>query len=273
MRYLFALPLLALAVVLSGCSNGTASIKVESLPGQKLRITGSGFTPPPASAPPGTACAQLSLFGLPFPVIIGQATCPGGSFVYTWQYSYTGCTTGSLQNVSVFAVDQTTLNPAAAQTSIPWGPSCGLSGYCGSIGQVACPNTCSPNQQPCTPICYSGGFDVNSGKCVLCGTEGLPACSNGNQCQSGLHPNLTGSAPNQFPVCTANCGTVNNSPCMTQVPNNLPGGGPPIAVYSCFGYNSTIGGSCVCVYNDSGNACANGVNSGNTGVCLAKTCN
>ena len=222
------------------------TIKVTNA-GQTMTITGKGFSTGVA------ACAQLSLLGLPAPdqvvTIKPQPVCAttgpsSGTFTTNYSYNYL-CEPSTTHSVLVVAVDTSQLNPAFTETSIAWGPKCAIAG----------------RRQACPGGCMTGGAD-GDGICVPCGTEGQPACNPPGQtafCQSGFFPNLEGGQV----VCTAMCGTTNNSPCLTQTQTN----NGTVTVYTCYS-GSTIDSSCVCVYNDKANPCQQ-VSSGNSGICQA----
>jgi hypothetical protein len=245
--------------LLAGCACGQLgqpacpSLEVTSNPGY-LTISGSSYSNI-------SKCVHLSMTGLPPPeaaVVIGDPTCVNGGFQnFNWPYSYVGCTPSTTQSVVVIGTGLTSNNLLSGQVasqavSIGWGPNCGLSGFCGQIGQTACPSGC-----------VSG---VNSGgTCVACGGEGQPVCA-GSTCQSGppdLNPNLQGTQA----VCTVTCGhsqgytpcTSNMGPC---------GGSPPtlelpqspcvtsngiLNLYTCYDHSMIemidTYGSCTCVPN------------------------
>jgi hypothetical protein len=186
---------------------------------------------------------------------MGLVNCQGGSFSnYNWRFGYTtpsgapqNCQFTGTQNVVVTATDQSSLNTASQTLSFTWGPNCGL--VCGVVGQPACPQGCltGVNSNPGSP----------NGTCVACSGEGQPPCP-GNVCQPGLHLNGIGNV-----VCTASCGNVNQSPCITD------GSSRGVTnLYHCYN-GSTIepSGSCVCVFDPNPNTCQE-VTSNGSGVCL-----
>jgi hypothetical protein len=237
--------------LLAGCACGQMgqpvcpSLQVTSNP-NFLTISGSSFSNIPN-------CAHLSMSGLPPPeavVAIGDPQCNNGSFQnFNWQYSYVGCSPSTTQSVVVAGIDNQTSTAASQTVSIGWGPNCGLSGFCGQIGQAACPSGC-----------VSG---VNSGgTCVACGGEGQPVCA-GNTCQKGP-PDLNPNFANGNLVCTTSCGhTQGYTPCNASM--GPCGGAPPtleipqspcvtkngnLNDYICFdGAMIDMFGNCTCVPN------------------------
>jgi len=212
-----------------GCNGPKPSLTLSTTPSQ-LVISGSGFTNV-------GQCAQLSLIGLPTPVIVplGNPACSGGAFSnYVWPYKTVGCQAAKTpRQIAVLAVgDLNAIPPVAAVGMIDWHDSCGLAGYCGEVGQDACPSTgCST------------GVD-EGGKCVPCGGEGQPVCG-GNQCMSGLNPNVT----NGVKRCTALCGHTQGWPCTTGVPNCS--GSPPVLTVpqiACITKETGTNGGTVSVY-------------------------
>ena len=247
MRRLFVLSVVWMSL-LGSCSPTLKPRITVTNAGQTMTITGKGFSTGV------TGCARVTLLGLPAPdtevPIKPQPVCThSGTFTATYTYNYV-CEPTTSHKLVVVAVDTTEANPAFANTSIAWGPKCAIAGTCGTLNLPACPNGC-----------MTGGVNAE-GICVHCGTEGQPACNPPGQtpfCDGGFFPNLEGGQV----VCTAKCGTANNSPCITQ--NQTKNG--TINVYTCYN-GSTIGGDCVCVYNDRANACQE-VDSKNSNYCQA----
>jgi hypothetical protein len=199
------------AILLLGCQlNPTITVAMDST-GTVLTINGSGFSPNT------NPCAHLGLIGLPVgtfpPQGIGTAACnPNGSFSYpiTYTLSYVpGCNPSSAISVDVSAIDIKTSSITFSNITIPWGSNCALYGSCGKIGLPACPNTDN--------ACYISGGVGGDGKCVACGGQGQPPCTNPSgvaletHCNQGFHPQYQGPLNNvgqpQPPVvCTAYCG-------------------------------------------------------------------
>jgi len=241
--------------LLAGCACGQMgqpacpSIQVTSNP-NFLTIGGSSFSNIPS-------CAHLSMSGLPPPeavVPIGDPQCTNGSFQnFNWQFSYVGCSPSTTQPVTILGVDNQTSTAASQNISIGWGPTCGLSGFCGQIGQAACPSG----------ICVSG---VNSGgACVACGGEGQPVCvAPATICHKGP-PDLNPNFQNGELECTATCGhTQGYSPCTPIMgacggaPSTLETPQNPCVTkngnlndYTCFdGGMIDMFGNCTCVPNN-----------------------
>jgi len=178
-------PLLAFISIgfLAGCSATLKpKIRVDSATApDRLLVTGSGFSPT-------ASCATLSVWGMPSGppgAKMGAPTaCTSGGFRgFTWKYEYvSGCNATTPQPVTVIAIDNPTLDPAAASTSILWGPNCAFAGTCGDLGQY-----------PCPAGCLQGSVSNTTGQCS-CGAQGQLECTSGTKCQSGLTPVRQGSS-------------------------------------------------------------------------------
>ena len=209
----------------------------------RLVVVGNGFSPTPK-------CASVSVLGMPSgpPVVhIADPSCTSGSFKVDWDYTYvSGCSPTASQAVTVLAVDNPSFDPAAASTSVAWGPNCAFAGTCGKIGQYPCPSGCLEGSLLDGPLCS-------------CGNQGQTPCPTGDACQAGLHTQLEGAGNL---VCEAGCGYGAGVPCtpaMVAAGMGICGGSPPVVetpqmpcitdsngqtLYRCF--DSTIGENCVC---------------------------
>jgi hypothetical protein len=246
----------------------------------RLVVVGTGFSTTPK-------CASVSVLGMPSgpPVAhIADPSCTGGSFKVDWDYSYvSGCSPNGSQTISVLAVDNPSLDPAAASTSVAWGPNCAFAGTCGKIGQYPCPSGCLEGSVVAGPLCSCGNqgqvactggtacqpnlTPVQQGSssiCQPCGGEQQPLCSTGTACQTGLHSQLEGA--NNL-VCEASCGYGAGVPCtpaMVAAGMGICAGAPPVVetpqmpcvtdkdgqtLYRCF--DSTIAENCVCQQSNS----------------------
>jgi hypothetical protein len=176
-----------------------------------LVLTGSGFTDK-------LHCAQLSVIGFPQPALIdlGKPNCTQGAFTYQWPLKRTGCKDPKTKlHIVVLAVgDLNKVDAASASGDVIWDDSCGLSGYCGAIGQDACPDGCT-----------SDDAAVSFGKCVACGEKGEVPCARCKgkvDCQDGCNHLLVPD----LGVCTDRCGHAQGTSCKPPVP--FCSGHPPV---------------------------------------------
>lgn len=242
---------LTLMAILVSCSPATTQKITAINSGGFITVSGSGFSHI-------KSCAQLSVIGFPPPnAVLGMGkvnNCSAGVFTnFSWRFNQIttpgalqGCQITATQQAVVTAVDLGNSQTATKTIQVGTGPNCSI--ICGTIGQPACPAGCL------TGVNNNPG---RNGTCVPCGGEGQSPCP-GNVCATGLHLNGTGNV-----VCTANCGNVNQSPCVTS------GSAQGVTfIYHCYS-GSTIeaSGGCVCIPDTNSNPCQE-VNSGGTGECL-----
>lgn len=243
-------------IIVVGCSPQSCTLKptisAQLNPGQVIAVSGNGFS---ANTSP---CVQISILGPVTPkgaAVLGQATCPGGLFTFSFPYNYVGCSNpSSLQAITIAAVDQKTMSSAFTAISIPWGPTCGLANFCGKIGQLPCQSGCLEGSPDSSDICQP----------IPCGSEGQPECSSGAACQPGYNLNLVNSQV----LCTATCGYAVGSSCTINSGNpncvqsgsgavidfperacvtQMKQGGQMYLIWACYG-GSTIpaNGTCIC---------------------------
>jgi len=257
---------LVMGMLVVGCS-ATLKPKITVIvEPTRLEVSGTGFSNTSSS------CASLAVIGMPSgPSVfhMGDPTCVNGAngafFKFIWDLKYiAGCTANTPQSVAILALDNPTLDPAAATVSIPWGSRCAFAGSCGMIGQ-----------QPCPTGCLQGAVSATSDLCS-CGAEGQPLCPTGNACQAGLNPQLEGAGNL---VCEASCGYPPGYYCTAaMVAAGVCSGSPPQigtllmpcvteqdgqSVYTCYG-NSQVGGlpGCSNLTCQPGNKCQQSVTTG-----------